>query len=143
MGKRLDEARRIKPYIQKGAQSLSDKEALEVKGIYPKWEELIGTAAEMDMKFTYGEELYRVISAHTFQSDWIPGVGTESLYIRIDEEHAGTFDDPIPYNGNMTLEQCKYYIQYNIVYLCIRDSVNPVFSALAELVGLYVEEAEK
>lgn len=141
MGKRLDEARRIKPYIQKGAQSLSDKEALEVKGIYPKWEELIGTAAEMDMKLTYGEELYRVISAHTFQSDWIPGVGTESLYIRIDEEHAGTFDDPIPYNGNMVLVSGLYYSQYDVIYLCTRDTGIAVYSALADLVGLYVEVA--
>lgn len=139
MGKRLDAALRIKPILAKGAQSLDDAEALEVKSIYPAWAELIGTEAGMDFKFLHEGELYRVIQAHTFQSNWIPGVGTESLYTRIDETHAGTLDDPIPYNGNMALEQGKYYTQDSVVYLCTRDTLNPVYHALSELVGLYVE----
>lgn len=141
MAKRHDAALRIKPLYQKGAQSLSDTEALEVKSIYPKWEDLIGTAAELDYKFIYAGSLYRVIQAHTFQSNWIPGAGTESLYVRIDEAHKGTLDDPIPYNGNMTLEAGKYYIQDGVVYLCTRDTINPVYAALADLVPLYVEVA--
>ena len=48
-------------------------------------------------------------------------------------------DDPIPYSGNMVLETGKYYIQNAAVYRCIRDTVNPVYNALAELVGTYVE----
>lgn len=72
----------------------------------------------------------------------MPGEGTESLYTRIDETHAGTLSDPIPYNGNMALEAGKYYSQSGAVYLCTRDTVNPVYSALADLVGLYVEKGE-
>ena len=139
MPKRHDAALKIKPLYQKGAQSLSDTEALEVKGIYPKWETLIGAAAEVDFKFVYGEALYRVAQAHTFQSNWVPGVGTESLYVVIDDEHAGTIDNPIPYNGNMALESGKYYSQDGVVYYCTRDTINPVYAALADLVPLYVE----
>ena len=62
-----------------------------------------------------------------------------ALYIVIDVAHSGTQDDPIPYNGNMALQSGKYYTQNNILYLCNRDTVNPVYNALAELVGLYVE----
>ena len=47
--------------------------------------------------------------------------------------------DRIQYNGNMALQSGKYYTQNNILYLCNRDTVNPVYNALAELVGLYVE----
>ncbi len=85
-------------------------------------------------------KLYKCRNANpVFQANWIPGVGTESLYERIDETHAGTAGDPIPYDGNMRLENGKYYIQIDVIYLCNRDSGNPVYHALSELVGIYVE----
>lgn len=62
-----------------------------------------------------------------------------ALYAVIDVAHAGTQDDPIPYNGNMALQSGKYYTQNNILYLCNRSTGQPVYNALAELVGLYVE----
>ena len=40
------------------------------------------------------------------------------------------------------MESGKYYNQGGAVYLCTRDTVNPVYSALADLVGLYVEKGE-
>lgn len=73
---------------------------------------------------------------------WLPGTGTESLYTRIDEQHDGTKYDPIPYSGNMALEAGKYYSQGGKTYLCNRDTGNPVYNALADLVGLYVIETE-
>lgn len=38
------------------------------------------------------------------------------------------------------LEAGKYYSQSGKTYLCNRDTGNPVYNALAELVGLYVIE---
>ena len=73
------------------------------------------------------------------QSQYIPGTGTESLYTKIDEEHVGNKYDPIPYSGNMALENGKYYVQNDIIYRCNRDTVNPVYNDLSSLVGLYVE----
>ena len=32
------------------------------------------------------------------------------------------------------------YIQGSVVYLCSRDTMNPVYNALRELVGIYVEQ---
>ena len=32
------------------------------------------------------------------------------------------------------------YIQDGVTYLCNRDTVNPVYNPLRELVGIYVEE---
>ena len=40
----------------------------------------------------------------------------------------------------MALEAGRYYSQNGAVYLCVRDTVDPVYSDLAELVGLYVEK---
>ena len=145
MPKRHEAALRVKPLYQKGAQSLTDEEALEVKGIYEQWEKLCerGETVKKGYIFAHGADLYRVEQhEYTFVWHYVPGsVGTESLFSHVDEEHKGTLADPIPYNGNMALENGKYYMQDYVVYLCIRDTVNPVYNPLPELVGLYVEEA--
>lgn len=147
MGKWYDEARRMKPFYRKGAQTLSDQEALKVKAIYLTWEECvelgqIDTNGETGYKFTYHNDLYSCVNANpTFQADWIPGIATASLYTRIDETHAGTYEDPIPYDGNMVLEQDKYYRQDGVIYICTRDSGIALTHALKDLVGHYVEIA--
>ena len=122
--------------------SVDDATAYRMREFYPKWEDVIGRTVDAGYKLTYQGALYKVVSAHTVQSNWIPGTGTESLYTRIDETHDGTKYDPIPYEGNMALENGKYYAQDGVTYLCTRDTVNPVYTALAELVGLYVEAVE-
>ena len=122
--------------------AVDDSTALRMAEFYPEWKDLIGTAVDKSgFKFTHKGQLYKTIpEQHSFQTDWVPGVGTESIYTRIDETHAGTLTDPIPYSGNMALESGKYYSQNGLVYLCTRDTVNPVYNALADLVGLYVEK---
>ena len=122
--------------------SVDDATAYRMREFYPAWEDVIGRTVDAGYKLTYQGQLYKVISAHTVQSNWIPGTGTESLYARIDETHDGTKYDPIPYEGNMALESGKYYAQDGVTYLCTRDTVNPVYNALSELVGLYVEAVE-
>lgn len=82
--------------------------------------------------------LWRVLQAHTSQTGWEPE-NVPALFEQINETHTGTQDDPIPYSGNMALEQGKYYTENGVTYLCIRDTGNPVYNALADLVGLYVE----
>ena len=137
------QARKYRAIIERGAQGLSDAEALTMKTLYSEWTDLAAkgyTAKDKGYKFVHGGDLYKTVKDNlTFASSWVPGVGTESLYTRIDETHAGTQDDPIPYDGNMALQSGKYYTQNNILYLCNRDTGQPVYNALAELVGLYVE----
>ena len=67
--------------------------------------------------------MYKVRQKHTSQAGHEPGsVGTESLYYRIDETHAGTIDNPIPAKTNMLYEKGKYYVEEDGgLYLCIRD----------------------
>lgn len=117
-----------------------DAHALTVAPLHPEWAKLVGATVSAGYRFRHEGKLYRVLAAnHTFAANWVPGVGTESLYVRIDETHAGTGDDPIPYDGNMELTEGLYYVQDDVVYLCTRSTGAPVYNALADLVGIYVE----
>lgn len=120
---------------------VDDTTALRMVEFYPEWSDIIGqTAEKVGYKFNYNGDLYKTIPAnHTFAAHWVPGEGTESLYTRIDETHDGTLYDPIPYEGSMALESGKYYSQDGVTYLCSRDTGSPVYHALRDLVGIYVE----
>ena len=136
-------ARNLRPYIELAVQSLPDADGLKAKALYPRWEALVkkgSVTAEAGYRFTYKSDLYKCVNPNpTFQSDWVPGNGTAALYIRIDEVHAGTLADPIPYDGNMELKAGLYYTQSGVTYLCNRNTGQPVYNSLAELAGLYVE----
>ena len=126
------------------AQSLDDVQALTVKAIYPQWQEVIGQTVKQGFKFLYSDVIYKVIQPDglTIQEQYIPGEGTESLYAVINETNAGTQEDPIPYDGNMALENGKYYSQDGAVYLCNRDTEIPVYQDLKDLVNIYVTVVE-
>ena len=119
--------------------SVNDATAVRMTVFYPEWEK--GIQYTVGYKVQYLGKLYKVVQAHTSQETWTPDI-TASLYTRIDEVHDGTKYDPIPYNGNMTLYNGKYYSQDGVTYLCNRDTGNPVYNKLSELVGIYVEVIE-
>ncbi|HCG67186.1 MAG TPA: hypothetical protein DEW22_00665 [Clostridiales bacterium] len=116
---------------------VDDATAYRMLEFYPEWQS--GQSYPVGYKLLYGGKLYRVIQAHTSQDDWTPDASA-SLFERIDETHDGSKYDPIPYEGNMALESGKYYVQDGVTYLCSRDTGNPVYHALSELVGLYAEK---
>lgn len=119
---------------------IPDETSVKMMGYYPDFADIIGQTVELGFKFRYNNELYKTIQASlTIQGHYPPGTGTESLYTKIDILHLGNKYDPIPYSGNMALENGKYYTQYDIMYKCTRDTINPVYNDLSELVGLYVE----
>lgn len=115
---------------------VDDETSLRMRAFYPVWEpQKVYSAGE---KVQYNKKLFRVIQAHTSQIGWEPS-NAASMFECINETNAGTIEDPIPYDGNMSLENGKYYIQNGSVYICNRDTVNPVYNALSDLVGLYVQ----
>ena len=118
--------------------SVDENTALRMVAFYPEWAE--NTEYTAEYKVQHNGKLWRCRQAHTSQTGWEPE-NTASLWTEICESHAGTLEDPIPYSGNMALESGKYYMQDGKVYRCTRDTGNPVYNALSELVGLYVEEA--
>ena len=118
--------------------AVDDNTALRMLDFYPEW--TAGTAYTVGYKVRRDGKLWRVVQAHTSQTGWEPE-NAASLWEQINETHAGTLDDPIPYSGNMTLTAGLYYMQNWVIYKCTRDTGNPVYHALSELVGLYVEKA--
>lgn len=126
-------------FAKANAQMLDDNTALKCKSLYESWQILVDAgfkAEEIGYKFTHNEVLYKTAQANfTFQQQWEPGTeGTQSIYTRIDETHAGTKEDPIPYEKNMELFEGKYYTQNDVLYLCIRDSGIAMQYDLADLV---------
>lgn len=116
--------------------SVDDNITLRMVEFYPEW--AAGQDYTAGYKVQHGGKLWRCLQAHTAQTGWEPE-NTPALWTEVCETHAGTLEDPIPYDGNMALESGKYYIQDYAIYLCNRDTGNPVYNPLAELVGLYVK----
>ena len=120
-----------------GAQSLTDEEALTAPMLYERWK--ADTDYAVGQRLFYEDALYKVRQAHTSQAQYPPPL-VPALYQRIEESHSGTIDDPIPFAQGMAVDNGLYYTQYDVLYLCIRDSVNPLYYDLADLVGIYVEK---
>lgn len=150
-----EEARKVRPLIEKAVQSLSVDDGLKVKTLYPRWSDLvkkgsIDTSGELGYRFWYdGDgELYSCVNANpSFLSSWLPGVGTSALYVRVNEENAGTITDPIPADQGMEYVYGLYYLDpdNNMIYLCSRagetDGSTIVLHYLPhELIGQYFTE---
>ena len=144
-------ARQTRPFIEKAAQSLSDADGLKAKALYPRWEKLVqlgSVTAEAGYRFTYNGDLYKCVNENpTFQSDWVPGVGTAALYVRVDEAHAGSLADPIPAARSMEYVYGLHDAdpEDGKVYLCTRTGEEAGGTVTLhymphELVGLYFQE---
>lgn len=132
----------IKTVFQKSINTydIEDSKSLRMVEYYPLYQDLIDTEVDAGFKLQHNGILYKALKKQTISSAYVPGVGTESLYVVVVEDHKGTLDDPIPYAGNMILEKDKYYIQDNVIYHCTRDSGNPLYNDLKDLINLYVEK---
>ena len=122
--------------------TVDDNTALRMKDYYPTFDSVVGQTVKQGFKFTHDGKLWKTEQPEmAIREHYAPGAGTESLYSEVCETHAGTLDDPIPYSGNMALTAGLYYMQDWVIYKCTRDTGNPVYHTLSELVGLYVEKA--
>lgn len=121
--------------------NLTNKEALSVKELYPRWEDKIGKTIEVGFITLYEDRLWRARQTHTAMEIYPPSLDTASLYEIIEKEHSGDADDPIPYAPPMEIFKGKYYIEDGVVYKCTRDSGVALTHKLSALVGLYVEVA--
>lgn len=117
---------------------LTDNEALSVKDFYPTWESKIGDNVEQGYKMTYGDNLWKVRQNHMIMEHYPPSKDTAALYEVVEEQHEGTLEDPIPYLPPMEIFNGKYYTQYDVIYLCTRDSLTALSHDLNALVGTYV-----
>lgn len=138
-----ERALQLRPVIEQASQSLEDSVALTAVELFPQWSQLVkeGKTVTKGFRFQHEGKLYRTEQPeYTFVEHYVPGaVGTESLFSKVDETHAGTLEDPIPYETNMEIYEGMYYSQNGVLYLCIRSSGIPLQHDLSALVGNYVE----
>lgn len=144
------EAIYLRSVVEQASQSLEDAVALTAVELFPYWKVLVeeeqedgtkGREVDRGFRFRYEGILYRTEQPkYKFVKHYIPGsVGTESLFSVVDENHKGTKEDPIPYQTNMEIYKGLYYTQNGVLYLCTRDSGQPLHHDLALLIGAYVE----
>lgn len=136
-----NDALKLRKILEKVTVNMNDKEALEVATFIPRWKSEVDYIVDDRVSIEEGGTvlLYKCIQSHTSQDDWKPGIDTASLWTKIDVEHAGTIDDPIPYSVNMEIFNGKYYTQNDVLYICIRDSQQPLYNDLSELIDIYVQ----
>lgn len=106
-------ARKLRPYIQKAAKSLDDKDALEAIQLYPTWSGN-GVSYEKDERVKYNDILYKVLIAHTSQQAWTP-ISAPSLFAKVlipdetvipeweqpDSTNAYMIGDKVTFNGHV------------------------------------------
>ena len=73
-------ARKLRPLIEKAAQSLTDADALEGVELFRAWTD--GVAYAAGERIRYGGKLYRCEQAHTAQADWTPDA-TPALWTEV------------------------------------------------------------
>lgn len=102
------------------SMNLTTEEALAVKDVFPDWE--VGIDVKAGEKYNCDDDLWEVVQEHTTQENWKPSMETLSLWKKVQTEHEGTEEDPIPFEQGMNIEQGKYYEQFGVVYKAIQDA---------------------
>lgn len=74
-------ARKLRPYIEKAAMSLTDEDALEAVDLFPRWDANHGVY-KIDDRVKYEEVLYRCIQEHHSQEMWYP-TAASSLWAKV------------------------------------------------------------
>lgn len=135
-------------YLKASTTAVDDKTALLGAELYPQWETLSdGAEIAQGVRVRHTDILWKCIQKHNKQANWAPSIHTASIWTAINEEHAGTIDDPIPVPEQLTkfeYEWGKYYLENGVKYLCNRDKGVPgekyeLSYKPSQLVGHYFE----
>jgi len=132
----------LKDLAQAQVSELTDDEAKKVPALFPLWE--TEKAYTVGDRVWYQESLYKCVQAHTSQSTWNPKDAV-SLWANVSEESQeadGSREHPYAWESGMTSYNGKYYTEEGILYLCIRDSGNPLYYPISSLIGTYFQIAE-
>ena len=137
-----DNALIVREAMNTAGALLTDSQAASVPSLYEPW--AVGVSYSVGDRVQYDGKVYAVTQAHTSQADWTPDI-TPSLFKLLDVEHAGTMDDPIPAAVGLTYKKDLYYIEDDVLYLCIRqdtDEGTTLYYLPSQLVGNYFEKVE-
>lgn len=103
------------------ATTLTDTVALSIPDILSTWDELLaaGEPIQPGVCLVHEGQVYRMVQSTevTPQAHQPPGgEGMLAVYRPIDEEHAGTQSDPIPWVYGMDCMEGKYYSYNGKIY---------------------------
>ena len=76
----LELARKLRPYIEKAAISLSDEDALEAVNLFENWHS--GEPYVKDQRVNFEGTLYKCLQSHTSQDAWTP-TAAPSLWAKV------------------------------------------------------------
>ena len=76
----LELARKLRPYIEKAAISLSDEDALEAVNLFPNWKS--NEPYVVDQRVNFEGTLYKCLQPHTSQDGWTPKAAA-SLWAKV------------------------------------------------------------
>lgn len=110
----------VKLYVQ-AATDIPDEQALEMPDLFRTWDEVLAAGEQLEANtiLNLDGQLYRVVQPVTPQEHQRPdSEGMLAIYRPIDQTHAGTQEDPIPFVYGMDTEQDKYYSYNGKLYLC-------------------------
>lgn len=77
----IELARKLRPIIEKAMESVDDTTALDAVTLFPAWSG-DGVAYAEGARVRYNGILYKVLTAHTSQSDWTPDTAS-SLFAKV------------------------------------------------------------
>lgn len=112
----------VKRMLATDIVDLSDEDALGIAALYPTWASKEGEQVAVGERLWYDGKLYKVIQAHTVQSDWTPDI-TPALYVEVSIEEWPDFVQPtgaqdayntgdkVTYNGKhytCKMDNCVY-----------------------------------
>lgn len=86
-----ERAKKMRPYIEKAAISLTDEDALQAAELFRQWG--VGHAYVVGERLQYKNVLYRVVQAHTSQADWTPDI-TPALFVVVSLDEWPEFVQP-------------------------------------------------
>lgn len=97
------------------ALSLEPNTAIRCTAYHPEWQKLCDEQYTTDKKgfrFQHKGELYETVQeTFSFQPQWEPGsVGTASIFSKVNWQHAGTVDDPIPVPDDVGINAFTYVV---------------------------------
>ena len=148
---RVERARQFRAAASLSAQTATDAQALTMPIMYPYWAEKTAYGGENDPKIVRQpidgrDQLYRCQIPHTSQKGWEPE-NYKAGWVAVNDNNAGTVDDPIPAVRGMEFIYGLYYLdpEDGKTYLCKRtgeaEGGTVVLQYLPhELVGQYFEE---
>jgi len=112
---------------------MTNKEAVERTTLFPKWEDYIGKSlSEVGFRIQYNKKMYEILQpVPSVIANQTPDLVPANYGLV--SEHAGTIDDPIPYEHWLVIKKDKYYTENGKLYIGLIDAPNGYDVDLAQL----------